>query len=444
MNISFQKKATSRAIRSKPRDRAFSDMLIATIMLLLTAFVPAMSKLHQAGEVSDNSVYNQVVWGVIYVVAAFKVSSLANIGAVVRFSWTLILFAVWMLLSTLWSVVPDVTIRESIELAGTTLVGIYLVVLFPLEKLLTVISLVIGAIAVSSAFLIVFAPARGRMSYGAGAWSGIYEEKNLLGAAMALGIVSLMAFALHARGRSLIRVIATILICVAILIGANSITSVADGVVTLILMFTIVLLRSSKTTGFARVGIVIVAVAALLFSAIYGFQLGSIFEDLGRSSDLTGRTTFWPALWTAINDRPVVGYGYGAFFKSATASNYLSDFLSVSGGWTPYHAHSSMLQVLLNGGYVGLGISVMSLVVGLRRGFAFAFQPGNATRVWPVCIIVYLIIGSYSETYLGGINSIEALLFIAAFLYPVRRYLLKSEEAHQAKSEVPIRTIRRP
>ena len=404
-------------------------MFIASVMLLLTAFVPAMSKLHQAGETADNSVYNQLVWGIMYIVAAFKISAKANIAAVARFSWILILFAAWMLLSTLWSVVPDVTLRESIELVGTTLVGIYLVVLFPLEKLLTAISFVIGAIAVTSAILIVVAPARGRMSYGGGAWCGIYEEKNLLGAAMALGIVSLMALALHDRGRSLIRVLSTILVCVVILIGANSATSVTDCVVTVILMFMIFFLRSEKTKLFARFGIVAGVVAALLFTAINGFQVGSLFDVLGRSSDLTGRATFWPALWTAINDRPLVGYGYAAFFKSAVATNYLSDFLSGSGGWTPYHAHSSMLQVLLNGGYVGLALCASSLVVGLRRGFSFAFQSGNPTRIWPVCVIVYLIFGSYSETYLGGINNIEALLFIAAFLYPVRRYLLKSEDA---------------
>lgn len=429
MNEILSKSMTVRRTPAWPRVNPDGDMILGSVMLALTAFVPAMSKLHATGEVADNSIYNQWVWGVMYIIAAFKIPTLASVRAVMQFSWLLILFAGWMLLSTLWSVAPDVTIHESIELLGTTLVGVYLVLIFPIEKLLTVISYVIAAIAASSALLIIVAPARGRMTFGGGPWCGIYEDKNLLGAAMALGIISLITLALYVRGRSLLRVTLTTILCAAILVGANSMTSVAVCAITIIFMLTMFFLRSSKTALYARIGIVVFAIVALIYTAINGFQIGSIFDVLGRSSDLTGRTTFWPALWTAINDRPLVGYGYGAFFKSGIATNYLSDFLAFSGGWTPYHSHNSFLQVLINGGYVGLGLCVAVLLIGLFRGLTFAAKPGNSSRIWPVCIIVYLIVGSYSETYLGGLNNIEALLFIAAFLYPVRHRLLKLKDA---------------
>lgn len=412
--------------RRGPRLNQRSDMIIAAIMLLLTAFVPVMSKLHPTGQVVDDSIYNQLVWGLMYVIAAVKISAVANVRAVFRYLWPLVGFSIWMLLSILWSVAPDVTLRESIELAGTTLVGVYLVVLFPLEKLLNTLSYVIAAIAAASAVLIVIAPARGRMFYGGGPWSGIYEDKNLLGAAMALGIVSLVALAIHSRGWSLVRVSLTIAMCAVILFGAKSATSLVDCAATVVLMVTVLLLRSSKTTLLTGIAIVAVAMVSLVFIAITGFQLGNLFDIIGRSSDLTGRTTFWPALWSAISDRPIAGFGYGAFFKSDLSTNYLADFLAGSGGWTPYHAHNSFLQVLLNGGYVALSLCITALILGIRRGFVFAWRSSNRIAVWPIGVIAYLIIGSYSETYLGGINNIEAVLFIAAFLYPIRRHLLKT------------------
>jgi exopolysaccharide production protein ExoQ len=426
MNPSNSETLISRAARPEPRSDGRTDQIVAAIMLLLTAFVPAMSKLHPTGEIADDSIYNQLVWGLMYVIAAVKISAIANIRAILRYAWPLVGFSILMLLSSLWSVAPDVTRRESIELTGTTLVGVYLVVLFPLEKLLKTLSYVIAAIAAASLLLIVVAPARGRLFYGAGAWSGIYEDKNLLGAAMALGIVSLVAFAVHSRGWSFVRVFLTIAICAIILVGANSATSLVGCGSTLVLMLTILLLRPSKNTVLARTSIVTVAVVSLAFIGITGFQTGSLFDLIGRSSDLTGRTTFWPALWTAIYDRPILGFGYGAFFKSTIATDYLGDFLAGSGGWTPYHAHNSFLQVLLNGGYSALSLCIVSLIVGIWRGLIFAFRSSSRTSVWPIGVIFYLIIGSFSETYLFGINNIEAVLFIAAFLYPIRRHLLKT------------------
>ena len=111
-----------------------------------------------------------------------------------------------------------------------------------------------------------------------------------------------------------------------------------------------------------------VALAAIAVVAVFGFGLtpASVFSLLGREPNLTGRTDFWPYLQQAIADRPWLGYGYNAFFRSGVALDYLQDYIVGAGGWTPYHAHNSFLQILLDSGYVGLASLGLLLVDGLR------------------------------------------------------------------------------
>lgn len=135
---------------------------------------------------------------------------------------------------------------------------------------------------------------------------------------------------------------------------------------------------------------------------------------------MTGRADFWPVLVEAIAARPFFGYGYAAFFRSSVSQDYLSFYVVEAGGWSPYHAHNSFLQVCLDTGYVGLCALLILILAGFIRAIKLYLRERDIVNLWPLLLILFLVLGSYTETYLGSFNTLEWILFVAAFLYPVR------------------------
>jgi exopolysaccharide production protein ExoQ len=166
----------------------------------------------------------------------------------------------------------------------------------------------------------------------------------------------------------------------------------------------------------------LIAVAYL----IVGITPDTIIIWLGREPNLTGRTDFWPYLQQAIADRPILGYGYDGFFGSDVGNDYLSYLVVEMGGWSPYHAHNSFMQILLDGGLAGMGLFAFALLGAFRRAFTYAWNEANRAALWPVAILLYLFCGSFTETYFARFNTVEWVLCVAAMLYPLRA---KSREA---------------
>src|SRR5581483_7025549 len=172
----------------------------------------------------------QTLWSIIYVLAAARLFSSRELAApLLRRAPLLWAFVALMVLSTLWSVDPLTTWKESIELLGTTIVAAYFVLRYTLDRLLDLFSWAFGSVAVMSVAFIVLSPGRGRVDYGSGPWCGIFQEKNLLGAAMVLAIITLAASLFRGSWRRRVIVGATLLLCIALLVGSQSATSLTAG-----------------------------------------------------------------------------------------------------------------------------------------------------------------------------------------------------------------------
>lgn len=426
MRRTLTRDAATRDVRSQAELRLGRlERFLAYGALLFTALIPSFSKAYSQGDAPPDSALNQVVWGSMYLFTAIRVYTLLpSMRFALNKSTSLLLFGFFMLSSTLWSVDQASTLKQSVEMIGTMIVGLYLVLRFEVSQLLNMLAVVFAVIATASLGLVIIAPARGRMFYGGGPWSGIYQEKNLLGAAMALGIFSLFILLLSKSKWEKIPVLGVLTLCAILLIGSNSITSSLDCIVVIFISSGLLIIRSPKYGLVARIIFAFLVPLCALLLATGGINSSTFFGTVGRSEDLTGRTDFWPALSLAIGDRPILGYGYDAFFTSPIAKEYLADFLAGSGGWTPYHAHDSALQLLLNGGVVGLVLCIVILSIGIKRAILFFKVEKSPIAIWPLSIFVYLLVGSYSESYLVGYNSFESVLMIVAFFYPIRKQLL--------------------
>jgi exopolysaccharide production protein ExoQ len=396
------------------------ELCIVATALLLTALIPGLSK-YRGDDAGSTSSTNEIFWCLMYIATAIRLFTLrATVLPLFKRSATLWAFVFLMFASVLWSVDPGTTFTNAVELIGTTIIGFYIVSRFTLPQFMGILALTFVAIALLSFAFIYGAPAHGRENWGGGPWEGLYQDKNNLGAATTLAIISQMLFLGHSRGRTRGFVIAGLVLLFVLLVGSNSATAFGDGFVVVAVSLGVLAAKSPKFGVLARV--LMVAVAAIVLVGVVGFNLtpDSIFSMLGRQSNLTGRTDFWPYLQQGIADRPWFGYGYNAFFRSGLAMDYLGDYLIDSGGWMPYHAHNSFLQILLDAGYVGLASLALVLVDGLWKGVRYCIREPGRFAPWPLAIILYLFLGSFTETYFGNFNTVEWILFVAAFLYPMR------------------------
>ncbi len=388
-------------------------------LLLLTVLVPLQGK---AADDDPATGLSQFVWAGAYLAAATRLFSMKReTSALLKKSKLLFAFVGLCFASALWSVAPDQTLKNSVELAGTTAIGIYIVARFELAEFIGILLVFFAVSAVISAGLIFGAPGHGRMDWGGGPWDGIYQDKNSLGASMATAIVVYLFYLLRRGAKHKLFAALALPLFVALLIGANSVTSLLDciGVV----MIGIVLLACLSRGGGVPARVLTVAGGACVAIgiALFGFNTSAIFEMLGRSQSLTGRADFWPYLSKAIAARPVLGYGYGAFFRSPVSDEFLDSYVEQAGGWRPYHAHNSFLQTTIDTGYAGLSVLILLLAAAAWRALIFLLRERTALSIWPLLMILYLAGGSYSETYLGNYNTLEWILFVAAFLYPVRQ-----------------------
>jgi O-antigen ligase len=408
------------------------EFWFVAVAILLTAVLPGIAKYQTDDAGSTPS--NEILWSLMYAVAAVRLYPMrAQLMALVRKSFALWIFLALIFASTLWSVEPEITFKNAIELIGTTLVGYYIVTRFTLQHFLAIFGVAFGVIGVLSLGLIFGAPAHGRMDWGGGAWSGLYQEKNNLAAAAALAIISQVLLLTRTRGRARLACIAGLALFCVLLVGAQSATAFASTAVVLLIPLTLAGWRSRTFATLTRIVIAVVVLAIAIGFATGAVSTDSLLGLVGRQSNLTGRADFWPYLQQAIADHPLLGYGYNAFFRSPAGGDYLASYVVQAGGWTPYHAHNSFLQIQLDAGYLGLGALLTLLAIALWRSVAFIRRDATALAVWPLAIVLHLILGSFTETYLARCNTMEWILFTAAFLYPLRG--LAAERAETVASE---------
>ncbi len=413
----------ARTLRKGASDAAsggwIAEASLAVVILLVVALLRSTSKFTFSESPEDSSV-GLVAWGSMYVFAACRLYAMrARAMQSAGRSRALLAFLAIVVLSVLWSSATYVTLRDAIELLGTTLVGWYLVTRFTLWQFLQIVAVVFAVITVASVAMVFGSPARGRMDWGTGSMSGVLAEKNALGAAMALTCFTIVFLGLHVKTwRSRIALALVLLPSVGLLIGSNSITAAIFLAATSVLL--VVAWGLSRKQYGAVVAVFFAGVVAVfVVFGVFGTDTATLFESIGRSSNLTGRADLYPPLLEAVRDRPLLGFGYDAFFKSETLVPYLSNFIALI-NWIPPHAHNSFLQIALDTGLVGLGVFLVVLGTALKRSVQMLARGGRAIDFWPFAILVFLTLGSYDETYFAQSNTLEWIVFLAAALYPIR------------------------
>ena len=256
-----------------------------------------------------------------------------------------ILLAVFLISSMLWSIDPQVSARRGILylffVSGTIGIAYNL----DGDEFMRLLGDVCFLSAVFSVGLLAISPAVAIMPDGA-ELRGVYSHKSVLGQAMSTGAM-LSLYRIRVDGARRLRGIVMLMLFVLMTVAAQSMTSLLTIVAFCGVECVIVLLRRGGVVRFLGICLIFFLVPILVIGAIFPDQ---ILEMLGKDPTLTGRADLWVYVNQAIAERPILGWGLLAFWSE---TNPLSDSKFRDFGLDRPQAHNGLLEMLLEVGVVG-------------------------------------------------------------------------------------------
>ena len=233
-------------------------------------------------------------------------------------------------------------------------------------------------------------------------WHGLFPHKNDLGPFLAVffGIV------LIADGNKWAKW-PTLFVTSAMLLGSQSITGLTSAMVAVAAM---TWLRANRRADDRVMSIAVVVTTVVAVAGALGARAGlPIFlEATGKDPTFSGRTEIWGAVWGAITERPVLGYGRGGlFFQPA---NDISIELWREIGFRAPHAHNGVLDLTSQIGLIGLFIFA-ALYSSTMRSALRSYRRNETFGSFVLVFLATLTVASLSEpVFLGPYLSLLAML----------------------------------
>jgi exopolysaccharide production protein ExoQ len=313
--------------------------------------------------------------------------------------------------STMWSILPHITWRRGVALGGTTVVGLYVGCRFSMREILKLAAVSLGLAVVATILVCLLLPEKAiHQDIHVGAWRGLFYHKNQLGEAMLQGILIFVALAISekSRRRRLIELGLAAMATLVLIMSRSATAVVTLGIFLLILLA----LRVPRLAGY---------VLAVLFVAVLLTVVGilghsfCVLSLIGRECTITGRTEIWALVWSAVMERPWIGYGFGAFW---VGESELGNAIRAKLGWseTITEAHNAWLDTWLSIGAVGVGLAILTLsaisLKVLRRANARKDSAIDAWTVWSVGFVMSVWVYSLTEGLFPSYNTLTWVLFI--------------------------------
>ena len=310
-------------------------------------------------------------------------------------TWPLCL-AFLAMVSTLWSIDPGFTFRRSIPLIMGTFAAFCIGVDFDPQALSNLYKTILQWMVYISVLVVVLVPSLG-ISHGvhSGDWKGAFYHKNKLGMMMAMAVITFVV----ARPEKLRGTLSKGLTAMAALLAlvllykshaSSAIISLAAAVAAQPIWY-LFQLRKKVVTVALLLGYPLAAVVMGLIIA-YSSQ---VFAMLGKDATLSGRDTLWAGVLDAIRLRPVLGYGYGAFWNQVGGTIILVRERTT---FQAIHAHNGYLNLMLHLGVVGLVVFLVFLI----RCVVLSIQEGrrihNMPARWYFTFIVYMVVTNLTES----------------------------------------------
>lgn len=298
---------------------------------------------------------------------AYILAKGAATGQVLR-SPIILLILFLPFVSILWSGSKVETLKDAVALSGLAMLAVLMGSFLSLRQVCLVVALATGLQSLLGLMLIFGVPKLGLAISGplTGSWIGLFSHKNGLGQSGGTGMIYAI-FAL-AAGRWNPQISAALLLSLlvnmAVLAGSSSVTSYV--VVLAALLVGAVLLvfpRAAKVLlTFFVIGLLVGPLLVYVF--IKSGLAADALSAMGKRQDLSSRLPIWLLTLEFINQRPLLGWGPGWFWKdNLFAQSVFMNRLH----FVPFYSHNGVLETWLSYGMVGLVAIFVLLADFLRK-----------------------------------------------------------------------------
>lgn len=323
------------------------------------------------------------------------------------------LVMVMVFASVLWSAYPDITMRRSIALLGTTLIGVYISTRYTMKQQLNLMCWTWGLVAISSLVFALGLPKYGLMPRGtyAGAWRGIFTHKNSLGKSMVWGGIVFNLLAMRGGAIQLIA-LPCVALCALLIVMTKSTTALGM----LLLMLTLIYIYRGLRLHSSLLVVASASVCVLVgWVVVYiAGHTETILGAMNKDATLTGRTDMWPFIWEKIQERFWLGYGYEGFWRGWDAP---CAYVWRAAGWMAPHSHNGFLEMMLIFGAVGTSLYLFGFFCSFVRSMRMVRVTQGSEFLFPIMFLSFTLASSITET--GGIlnyNSDSWVLFTMTVL----------------------------
>jgi exopolysaccharide production protein ExoQ len=311
-----------------------------------------------------------------------------------------------LLSSVLWSVEPSTTLTRGVAYLFIIVGAIGVAGILGADQVMRLTASIIGFLAAASLLLLFVLP--DTVMQGPD-FIGVFSQKNVLGQAMVVGVLAgLHGIRIGARPR--IHNAGATALCTLVAALSKSATSST----TIFAFFVLHFIGALYIKGGARRMMSIYLMIALVPTCILlVMNMDVIFSFLEKDASLTGRTDLWPYVINYVFEKPVLGWGFAAFWSG---SNPRLPEISSALGWYVVEAHNGMLQILLDIGFVGTALFLFLWI----RNLAFAVKcmngPGPETGVSLLLLLVGILLIGVSEQVLVTVDGVTAQFYLLGFI----------------------------
>ena len=338
--------------------------------------------------------------------------------------WPVLTVAGFAILSTLWSTAPPTTLRYGLQLAITVLVGMVIGGSEHPRRTLW------GVFAAFGFYAVVSIAFGGSSAWGAGqdtAFTGLNGGKNYLADIVAIGFIAGLAcllMALRRRRWLLATVTVAILLVEVITLGLARSSGAILGVVLAAgaMAGMLVLTRSAGgPRAMLIAALLILSSVGIAAAAIEGPAIrAELLQVMGKDDTLTGRVYLWYRADTIMQQHPLLGTGYGAFWVQGQ--------LDAEGLWAysgilnrlGFNFHNTQTEQRVGLGWIGYlliaGITLGCTVLLIGRFFASPSMPGvfwSVLMIYELSRVGYEAIGP-TPFNMGTVMMAAALAFATA------------------------------
>ncbi len=176
----------------------------------------------------------------------------------------------------------------------------------------------------------------------------------------------------------------------------------------------------------------LVCLNLLTVGSVFSERLSGFVKSLPFDATFTGRTDIWEFAMSSLALRPLLGYGFAAFWRTESIENLIQND-QIEWAATASHSHNGYLDSALTMGYPGLALIIVIFVIAPLKNFSTATRFGNDEPLAKLFLRIWLFgiyLSSMESFLLDRADPIWFTFLVGVFgLHYIARFRLTDELA---------------